>query len=60
MVSSKVKMGRDANDYFLLSLCRDAKAKFMTTGDPDLLELKKYASTQILSMKDFVEIFQKS
>ncbi|MFN3490197.1 MAG: putative toxin-antitoxin system toxin component, PIN family [Emticicia sp.] len=60
IVSSKVKLGRDANDYFLLSLCRDAKAKFLTTGDPDLLELQKYASTQIISMKDFVEIFQKS
>ena len=60
IVSSKVKLGRDANDYFLLSLCRDAKAKFLTTGAPDLLELKKYASTQIISMKDFVEIFQKS
>jgi predicted nucleic acid-binding protein len=53
-------LGRDANDYFLLSLCRDAKAKFLTTGDPDLLELQKYASTQIISMKDFVEIFQKN
>ncbi|WP_435353197.1 putative toxin-antitoxin system toxin component, PIN family [Emticicia sp. SJ17W-69] len=60
IVSSKVKLGRDANDYFLLSLCRDAKAKFLTTGDPDLLELEKYASTRILSMKDFVEVFQKS
>jgi uncharacterized protein len=60
IVSSKVKLGRDANDYFLLSLCRDAKAKFLTTGDPDLLELEKYASTQILSMKDFVEVFQKN
>lgn len=59
IVNSKVKLGRDSNDYFLLSLCRDAKAKFLTTGDPDLLELKKYASTQIISMRDFVEIFQK-
>jgi len=60
IVSSKVKLGRDANDYFLLSLCRDAKSKFLITGDPDLLELKKYASTEIISMKNFVEIFQKS
>jgi putative PIN family toxin of toxin-antitoxin system len=59
IVSSKVKLGRDANDYFLLSLCCDAKSKFLTTGDPDLLELKKYASTEIISMKNFVEIFQK-
>lgn len=59
MVSSEVKIGRDKNDYFLLSLCRDARAIYLTSGDPDLLELKKYASTQIISMKDFVELYDK-
>jgi len=56
MVSSKVKIGRDANDYFLLSLSRDARAKYLTTGDPDLLELGQYSDTKIISMKVLSEI----
>jgi len=58
VVSSKVKIGRDVNDFFLLSLCRDSRAKFLITGDPDLLEIKQYSLTTIISMKAFVELFQ--
>jgi putative PIN family toxin of toxin-antitoxin system len=57
IVTSQVRLGRDKNDYFLLSLSRDSRAKFLTTGDPDLLEIGKYAITQIVSMKTFVEMF---
>jgi uncharacterized protein len=57
MVTSHVKLGRDKNDYFLLSLCRDARAKYLTTGDPDLLLIRQYANTQIVSMKNFCETF---
>ena len=53
---SNVKFGRDKNDYFLLSLSRDARAKYLITGDPDLLKIRKYANTQIISMKEFIEI----
>ena len=58
VVTSKVKLGRDVNDYFLLSLCRDARASFLITGDPDLLEIKQYAATRIITMKAFYESFQ--
>lgn len=57
IVTSQVQLGRDKNDFFLLSLSRDSRAKFLTTGDPDLLAISKYASTQIVSMKVFVEMF---
>lgn len=55
MVTSKVKLGRDRNDYYLLSLARDAKADYLITGDPDLLLLEKYLNTQIVSMKTFMD-----
>ena len=58
LVTSRVRLGRDKNDYYLLSLSRDARASFLITGDPDLLEIKKYGTTQIISMKDFFEKFQ--
>ena len=57
IVTSQVKLGRDKNDYFLLSLCRDARADILTSRDPDLLLLRQYAKTTILSFKDFVETF---
>ena len=58
VVTSKVKLGRDINDYFLLSLCRDSRASLLIIGDPDLLEIKQYANTQIITMKAFYEFFQ--
>lgn len=58
LVTSRVKLGRDVNDYYLLSLSRDARADFLITGDPDLLKIEKYSRTKILSMKQFVEMFQ--
>ncbi len=39
VVTSKVKFGRDRNDYYMLGLARDARAKYLITGDPDLLEI---------------------
>lgn len=55
IVTSQVKVGRDRNDHYLLSLSRDARADFLITGDPDLLSLRKYSNTQIITMKAFVE-----
>ncbi len=46
IVTSEVKVGRDRNDHYLLSLARDSKADYLITGDPDLLLLQKYANTQ--------------
>lgn len=58
VVTSKVKLGRDVNDYFLLSLSRDARANFLITGDPDLIEMKNDASTEIVSLKNFKDRFE--
>jgi uncharacterized protein len=52
--TSKVKLSRDGNDDYLLSLCRDANADFLVTGDPDLLSLKAYSQAKIYSMPDFL------
>ena len=56
-VISQVKMGRDSQDYYLLSLCRDGRATYLVTGDPDLLTMQLYAQTQIVNLKEFVERF---
>lgn len=53
-ITSEVKIGRDQNDFYLLSLCRDARADFLLTGDPDLLMLGRYSQTQILRFPEFM------
>ena len=58
-ISFKVKVTkieqvcRDPKDDFILALAKKAKADFLVTGDKDLLELKSYGQTEILSLKEF-------
>ena len=53
-ITSSVKIGRDANDFYLLSLCRDARADYLLTGDPDLLILDRYGPAKITRFADFL------
>ncbi len=52
-VKSEVKICRDKKDNFLLSLAKDSKADYLITGDKDLLVLKKFGKTKILTISDF-------
>lgn len=54
-VKSQVNICRDSKDNFLLSLAEDSNADFLITGDNDLLVLKKYGSTTILTITDFLK-----
>ena len=53
-VTSQIKFLNDSKDDFLLSLAIDGKADYLITGDKDLLEVKKYESTEILSIAEFL------
>lgn len=44
---------RDPKDNFLLSLSVDGKATHLIAGDKDLLVLKVYGKTKILTMTEF-------
>ncbi len=61
IVSEKVRIRkieqicRDPKDDFLLALAKESKADFLITGDKDLLELKIYGRTEILTVKNFKE-----
>ena len=52
-VSSKINICRDIKDNFLLSLSVDSQADYLITGDNDLLEIKNFGKTNILTIKDF-------
>ena len=52
-VVSSVTLCRDPKDNFLLALAKDAKADYLLTGDKDLLVLKTFDKTQIVTITEF-------
>jgi putative PIN family toxin of toxin-antitoxin system len=52
-VISIIDVCRDPNDNFLLALAKDSNADFLITGDQDLLIIKKFEQTLILSYSEF-------
>jgi len=55
-VRSVVEICRDSEDNFLLALAQDGGADYLITGDRDLLTLKKFGKTKIVTIKDFEKI----
>lgn len=53
IVKSNIKVCRDLKDNFLLSLSIDSQADYLITGDNDLLEIKVFGKTSILTITDF-------
>jgi uncharacterized protein len=53
-VFSEVSACRDLKDNFLLSLAVDGNATHLITGDKDLLVLKRFRTTDILTMADYL------
>ena len=53
-VKSKAIVCRDPKDNFLLSLAVDGKATHLITGDKDLLVLKKYDKTKIVTITEYL------
>jgi putative PIN family toxin of toxin-antitoxin system len=53
-VFSIVNVSRDVKDNFLLSLAIDGDVDYLITGDNDLLILKHYKKTSILTINDFI------
>jgi len=52
------KVCRDEKDDFLLALAKESKAEFLITGDKDLLTMKSYGKTEIITAKRFKELFE--
>ena len=53
-VSSTVTVCRDEKDNFLLALAKDGKASHLITGDKDLLVLKRFGKTKILTITEYL------
>ena len=52
-VISTVDICRDEKDNFLLALAKDSRANYLVTGDDDLLIIKKFEDTEIVSYSQF-------
>ena len=52
-VRSVVNVCRDPEDNFLLALAKDGNADYLITGDLDLLVMKEFENTKIVSLTDF-------
>lgn len=50
---------RDPKDNFLLSLCHECDTNYLLTGDNDLLILKSFEKTKIISLSDFMKTYNK-
>lgn len=53
-VTSATTACRDPKDNFLLSLAVDGKATHLITGDKDLLDLKNFEETKIITISAYV------
>ena len=53
-VTSSANICRDTKDNFLLSLSKDGKASHLITGDKDLLDLKRFGRTKIITLKMYL------
>lgn len=51
-------VGRDIKDDKFLACTFEAKAEFLITGDDDLLVLKVYEGTRIVTPREFLEILK--
>jgi putative PIN family toxin of toxin-antitoxin system len=52
-VNSNVNVCRDPKDNFLLSLAKDGLADYLITGDQDLLMIKRFEKTEIVTIAEF-------
>ncbi|MFZ4413742.1 MAG: putative toxin-antitoxin system toxin component, PIN family [Bacteroidales bacterium] len=51
-IAEEPELCRDPKDNFLLALSDKGRANFLVTGDKDLLILKKYKTTSIITYTD--------
>jgi len=54
-VKKKVKVCRDPDDDMFLSCAVSANAKFIVSGDKDLLDLKEYLNVKIMDASSFLK-----
>lgn len=57
-VRSKIKVVRDEKDNPILAAAYDGHARYLVTGDDDLLTLGKYRRVKIVKVSEMLEIME--
>lgn len=57
-VATTVSACRDEKDNFLLALAQESQADYLLTGDKDLLILKKFEQTNIITVATYKDIIK--
>ena len=55
-IAEHVSISRDPNDDYLLDLASTTSADYLVTGDSDLLILRNYQNTNIISFSSFMAV----
>ena len=53
--AAKFDVVRDGSDNKIIECAYAGKADYIVTGDPDLLDLKEFKNTRIITAKEFLE-----
>lgn len=59
-VRSKVDVCRDPDDNKFIECALDSKCYYIVSGDKDLLTVEKYEDIEIVTVADFLKIFENS
>lgn len=54
-IRSEISLCRDEKDNYLLALAKDSQADFLITGDKDLLVLRQFELTKIVTYQQFFQ-----
>ncbi|WKZ67844.1 MAG: putative toxin-antitoxin system toxin component, PIN family [Flavobacteriales bacterium] len=57
--TGQAPLSRDPKDDYLLLMAKKGKADLLITGDDDLLSMRSYGHTRILSARNFTDEFLK-
>ncbi|WP_436416369.1 putative toxin-antitoxin system toxin component, PIN family [Petrimonas sp.] len=55
-VKKQVNVCRDEKDNFLLALAEEGEVDYLITGDDDLLVLRSFKKTRIITISDFLKM----
>ena len=59
-VTKEPEICRDPKDNFLLALADKGKADYLVSGDNDLLVIREYKNTKIITIEELERIIEKS
>lgn len=58
-IKSSISISRDKKDNYLLAVSKDVNADFLITGDKELLVLKGFENTLIMTLTEFLKYINK-